>query len=111
MNYTPIDPLHSLFLDEALTKHRSVLVEILVAAEALQEAVFATGAEGAELPIGVFERELGCGVEAAIVSAKIAGFIQAGDGRWYSKLEGDCPLLQPATGFIADQFKVYAETI
>ena len=111
MNYTPIDPLHSPFLDEALTKQRTVLVEILVAAEALQEAVFATGAEGAELPIGLFERELGCGAEAATVSAKIAGFSQAGDGRWYSTLDGDCPLLELPKGFIADQFKLYADTI
>ena len=111
MNYIPIDPLHSPFLDEVLTNHRAVLVEILVAAEALQDAVFATGSEGAELPIGVFERELGCGTEAAVASAQIAGFTQADDGRWYTSLEGDCPHLDLKKGFIAKQFEAYAEAI
>ncbi len=111
MSYIPIDPLHSPFLDEALTNHRAVLVEILVAADALQEVVFQTGEEGAELPIEAFECELGCGSDAAIVSAQLAGFTQADDGRWYTSLEGDCPLLDLPKGFVAQQFKAYAEAI
>ncbi|QBY00136.1 hypothetical protein E2K80_04780 [Rhodophyticola sp. CCM32] len=57
------------------------------------------------------ETALGCGTEAAVVAAKMAGFHQAGDARWYTALEGDCAFLNVPQALLSDHLKSVADAI
>ena len=114
-NYLPKDPADTQAFEIALRDHRTILWELLTCADALQDAVFealkASDADGVEIGLTELEIALGCGTEAAIIVAKMSGLMQAGDGRWYSCLEGACIQLHIPQNFLAKHLRSVAKAV
>lgn len=95
-HYSPRDPADTSAFQIALDEHREHLLELLLGAYALHEVIGNTvdelGPVCVELPIEQIEIALGCGSEAAVVCAKIAGLHQDDNGRWLSRT--DHPVVQ-----------------
>ena len=114
-NYLPKEPAHTQAFEIALRDHRTILWELLTCTDALQDAVHEAlkvgDADGVEIGLTELEIALGCGTEAAIIVAKMAGLMQAGDGRWYSCLEGACIQLHIPQNFLAKHLRSVAKAV
>lgn len=114
-DYLPKEPAHTQAFEIALRDHRTILWELLTCADALQDAVYealkASDAEGVEIGLTELEIALGCGTEAAIIVAKMAGLMQAGDGRWYTCLEGTCIQLHVPSDLLAKHLTAVAAVV
>lgn len=109
-----IDPASSFAMNDAVANHSSDLLQILVAAEALQQHLFekrsSSNAQSIELSIGQWEIAVGAGTEAALVAARMAGFTQAKDGRWYCGQDEETVLLEIPQSFLMTYLSEWADT-
>lgn len=114
MHYPTIEPTSTEAFATVLEELRGLTMEILLGADALQTAAFDAYNKmqitRLELPIGAFERALGLGSDAAVLCAKMAGFSQENDGRWYSSKTGDAGLMSVSDSFVSDRIKEISET-
>ena len=114
-DYAPLQPsLHPAF-DTALANHREILTEILIGADALQDATYEqlrrSRAARCELPFEDWVLALGQGYEAAEIAARMAGYIKSPRGRWLSAKSGKITQLRVPTTLISDHLAAWAEAV
>lgn len=114
MDYPKIEPAASPAFQEAMHICGGEMLRLHLAADAIQDAAFRTarktGTDRHEISMGALERALDMGSEAAILCAKIAGFTQMDDGRWYSSCKGEAELLEIGPNFFTEYAHAFAET-
>lgn len=113
--YAPLHPSMTHAFETALKEHRTILAELLVGADALQEATFQalclSSAQRCELDLLAWEIALGQGAEAAQVAALMAGYLKAENGGWTTGSGGKVTKLCVPPSLLVDHLKDWAVAI